>query len=231
MKKVEFVKVEDNIGKLLVSEKELKELVAHKKYFFMVKRVIDILGSIIGLVLLIPITIIVGGALKLEDWRAPIFFVQERVGKNQKIFHMFKFRSMEVDAEDKLESLLPFNEVEGAMFKMKNDPRVTKVGKFIRKTSIDELPQFINVLLGDMSLVGPRPPLMREVEKYDEVALNRLLIKPGCTGLWQISGRNEVGFRDMLDLDLDYIGHLSLKNDLKILFKTIKIIILPNGAY
>lgn len=136
-----------------------------------------------------------------------------------------------VDAEEKLETLLQHNEVEGAMFKMKDDPRVTKIGKFIRKTSIDELPQLLNVLKGEMSLVGPRPPLVREVAEYSAYDRQRLLIKPGCTGLWQVSGRNHVGFDEMVRLDLRYISKLSIKNDLKIVMRTIKVVVQPNGAY
>lgn len=138
---------------------------------------------------------------------------------------------MIVDADKHLRELLSKNEVEGAMFKMKNDPRVTKVGLFIRKYSIDELPQLVNVLLGDMSLVGPRPPLPREVKTYTSYDKQRLAVKPGCTGLWQISGRNDVGFSEMVDLDLKYINKRSLIYDLHILFKTVHVFIRPNGAY
>ena len=144
---------------------------------------------------------------------------------------MYKFRSMCVDAEEKLEMLLQHNEVEGAMFKMKNDPRITRIGKFIRKTSIDELPQLLNVLNGEMSLVGQRPPLLREVAEYTEYDRQRLLIKPGCTGLWQVSGRNHIGFNEMVRLDLIYINKLSIMNDFKIMVKTIKIVLQPDGAY
>ena len=136
-----------------------------------------------------------------------------------------------VDAEEKLEFLLQHNEVQGAMFKMKEDPRVTKIGKFIRRTSIDELPQLFNVLKGEMSLVGPRPPLQREVDEYSMYDTQRLLVKPGCTGLWQTSGRNEVGFQEMVRLDLYYIKNSSLLYDLKIILKTIVIMIKPNSAY
>jgi len=136
-----------------------------------------------------------------------------------------------VDAEEQLDKLLQHNEVQGVMFKMKEDPRVTKIGKFIRRTSIDELPQLWNVLNGDMSLVGPRPPLSREVSEYSDYAKQRLLVKPGCTGLWQVSGRNHVGFDEMVDLDLKYITNQSIINDVLIIVKTFKIILMPNGAY
>lgn len=203
-----------------------------RKYFYrFIKRTIDIVGSLVGLLLLSPLFLIVAFLMKKEEPRGPIFFSQTRVGKNKKNFKMFKFRSMCVDAEEKLAELLKHNEVEGAMFKMKEDPRVTKVGKFIRKTSVDELPQLWNVLKGEMSLVGPRPPLLREVEEYTDYDKQRLLVKPGCTGLWQVSGRNEVGFDEMVELDISYIQNLSIINDMKIIYKTIGIMLKPNGAY
>ena len=181
--------------------------------------------------MLSPLFLVISVMMKIEEPKGPIFFSQIRVGKNEKEFKMFKIRSMCVDAEDKLTELLKHNEVEGAMFKMKDDPRVTKVGKFIRKTSIDELPQLWNVLKGDMSLVGPRPPLKREVAEYTSYDKQRLLVKPGCTGLWQVSGRNDVGFDEMVQLDIDYIKTLSINNDVKIIFKTVWVMIKPNSAY
>lgn len=211
----------------------LKEHLARKKGYLVVKRLIDIVGSIVGVVLTIPFIFVVGIAIKLESksLRAKVFFVQERVGKDGKTFKMIKFRSMQEDAEEQLKNLLHKNEIKGAMFKMKNDPRVTRVGKFIRKTSIDELPQFFNVLIGDMSLVGPRPPLMREVVQYSEKDKARLLVKPGITGLWQATVRNDSDFDVMVRLDVRYIRELSFKMDMKILFKTISVVFHPNGAY
>lgn len=211
----------------------LKEHLARKKGYLVVKRLIDIVGSIVGVVLTIPFIFVVGIAIKLESksLRAKVFFVQERVGKDGKTFKMIKFRSMQEDAEEQLKNLLHKNEIKGAMFKMKNDPRVTKVGKFIRKTSIDELPQFFNVLIGDMSLVGPRPPLMREVVQYSEKDKARLLVKPGITGLWQATVRNDSDFDVMVRLDVQYIREISLMMDMKILFKTISVVFHPNGAY
>lgn len=211
----------------------LKEYLLHKKGYLVAKRLIDIIGSIVGVVLTIPFIFVVGIAIKLEakSLKAKVFFVQERVGKDGKLFKMIKFRSMQEDAEEQLKNLLHKNEVKGAMFKMKNDPRVTRVGKFIRKTSIDELPQFFNVLIGDMSLVGPRPPLMREVVQYSEKDKARLLVKPGITGLWQVTVRNNSDFDMMVQLDLKYIKQLSIKNDLKIIFKTVAVMVHPNGAY
>lgn len=211
----------------------LKEYLLHKKGYLVAKRLIDIIGSIVGVVLTIPFIFIVGIAIKLEakSLKAKVFFVQERVGKDGKVFKMIKFRSMQEDAEEQLKNLLHKNEIKGAMFKMKNDPRVTRVGKFIRKTSIDELPQFFNVLIGDMSLVGPRPPLMREVIQYSEKDKARLLVKPGITGLWQVTVRNNADFDVMVKLDIKYIKQLSIKNDLKIIFKTVAAVVHPNGAY
>lgn len=204
----------------------------NQKYlFFFAKRVIDLIGSILGLVVLFPFFIILAILMKIEEPKGPIFFSQTRVGLNGKKFKMYKIRSMVVNAEELLEDLLEQNEIEGAMFKMKDDPRITKVGKFIRKTSIDELPQLLNVVKGEMSMVGPRPPLEREVEEYSDHDKQRLLIKPGCTGLWQVSGRNDLGFDEMVELDLKYINNLSLRNDLVIGIKTIWVMVKPNSAY
>ncbi|MGI6155891.1 MAG: sugar transferase [Enterococcus lemanii] len=210
---------------------QLKEKIASKQVFFFVKRIVDIVGSVVGLILLSPLFLIVALLMKIEEPRGPIFFSQTRIGKNEIPFKMYKFRSMCVDAEEKLEALLKLNEVEGAMFKMKDDPRITRVGKFIRKTSIDELPQLWNVIKGDMSLVGPRPPLVREVEVYTTFDKQRLLVKPGCTGVWQISGRNEVGFDEMVALDLTYIENIGLVRDIEIIVKTVVVMLKPNGAF
>ncbi|NNV08004.1 sugar transferase [Geobacillus sp. MMMUD3] len=202
-----------------------------KKGYLLAKRIMDICGALIGLICLSWLFLIVAILIKLEDPKGPVFFKQVRVGKDGREFYMYKFRSMVADAEEQLRELLKYNEVSGAMFKMKNDPRVTKVGKIIRKTSIDELPQLWNVLKGEMSLVGPRPPLPREVAQYTEYDKQRLLVTPGCTGLWQVSGRNDLGFDEMVELDLKYIRERSLLYDIKIIFKTVKIMIRPNSAY
>ncbi|MEV5111688.1 MULTISPECIES: sugar transferase [Bacillus] len=198
--------------------------------YLFTKRFMDIFGSLCGLILLSPVFFIVAVLIKLEDPKGPIFFKQIRIGKNEKEFGMYKFRSMVTDAEDRLRDLLEHNEVSGAMFKMKDDPRVTKIGKFIRKTSIDELPQLLNVIKGDMSLVGPRPPLLREVEKYTSYDKQRLLVIPGCTGLWQVTERNSVGFKEMVELDLEYINKRGLIYDVKIILKTILVMVKSNGA-
>ncbi|MDF2057774.1 sugar transferase [Priestia megaterium] len=196
-----------------------------------IKRMIDIIGASIGIVFLSIIFLIVSIVIKIEDPKGPIFFSQVRVGKNGKKFKMYKFRSMVTDAEEKLEQLLQYNETTGAMFKMKHDPRVTKIGRFVRKTSIDELPQLLNVLKGEMSLVGPRPPLPREVDLYTKYDKQRLLVTPGCTGLWQISGRSNIGFKQMVELDLFYIEHKSLLLDMKIILKTCFLFLGSKGAF
>ncbi|ANC79469.1 multidrug MFS transporter [Fictibacillus phosphorivorans] len=201
------------------------------RFYESTKRLIDIAGALAGLILLLPLFIIIAILIKKEDSKGPVFFKQIRVGKNEKEFHMFKFRSMVNDAEEKLLELLQFNEIEGAMFKMKEDPRITKIGKFIRKTSIDELPQLWNVLKGDMSLVGPRPPLPREVAEYNNYHKQRLLVTPGCTGLWQVSGRNHMTFEEMVKLDIQYISERSVFFDIKIIFKTIRVLFGTDNAY
>lgn len=212
--------------KVLIDEQAQNQRYVYR--FF--KRMLDIVASVIGLIVLSPVFLIVSLAIKAED-RGPIFYSQVRLGKGQRPFKMWKFRSMIVDADKKLEKLLEQNEVEGAMFKMKEDPRITRVGRFTRKHSLDELPQLLNVLVGEMSLVGPRPPLEREVADYSEYDKQRLIVKPGCTGLWQVTARNDVDFGGMVDLDLRYIEKSGLMLDVIILFKTIGIVFKPNGAY
>lgn len=226
----------DEVGASNLEEKNNKIYLDRKKIeakvvYHFIKRAIDICGSTLGLIILSPLFLIVGYMIKKEDSGGPIFFSQDRVGKNGKIFKMYKFRSMCIDAEERLALLLEHNEVDGAMFKMKDDPRVTKIGKFIRRTSIDELPQLWNVLKGEMSLVGPRPPVVREVHEYSEYDKQRLYVKPGCTGLWQVSARNHVGFEQMVQMDLEYIKSQNLLFDIEIIFKTVLVIARPNGAY
>ncbi|UJZ87811.1 sugar transferase [Heyndrickxia coagulans] len=202
-----------------------------KKTYTMIKRGMDIIGASMGIIFLSWLFLIVAVLIKIENPKGTVFFKQVRVGKNGKTFYMYKFRSMVSDAEEKLKDLLKYNEIEGAMFKLKEDPRVTKIGKFIRKTSIDELPQLWNVLKGEMSLVGPRPPLPREVADYTKYDMQRLLVKPGCTGLWQVSGRSELSFCEMVDLDINYITNRTIWLDIKLILKTLKIMIIPNNAY
>ncbi|MCW6174345.1 sugar transferase [Lactiplantibacillus plantarum] len=183
------------------------------------KRFFDILLSIIGIILLIPVFIITAILIKVDNPDGPIIYSQIRIGKNGHPFRMYKFRSMVVNADKMLKGLLDQNDIEGAMFKMKSDPRVTKIGRTIRKYSIDELPQLLNVIKGDMSLVGPRPPLKREVEDYTEYDKQRLLVVPGCTGIWQVSERNKVGFHEMVKLDIKYINSSNLWFDFFILLQ------------
>lgn len=202
-----------------------------RKLYLATKRLLDFFGALAGLLLLTPLFAIVAALIKLEDPKGSIFFKQIRVGKDGREFHMYKFRSMVSNAEAMLEELLDKNEVGGAMFKMKDDPRITRIGRFIRRTSVDELPQLWNVLRGDMSLVGPRPSLPREVEEYTHYDCQRLLVTPGCTGLWQVSGRNSLSFDEMVELDLHYIEKRSFFYDVKLIIRTVKIMIAPNSAY
>lgn len=195
------------------------------------KRIFDFVASLTALIILSPIFLIIAIAIKVDDPHGDVFYSQKRVGRNGHLFEMFKFRSMQSDADQRLNELLKYNEIEGAMFKMKDDPRITRVGKFIRKYSLDELPQLFNVLLGSMALVGPRPPLQREVEKYTAYDKQRLMVVPGCTGLWQVSGRNDVDFDEMVELDIHYIEKSSFHYDLWIVVRTILIMIHPNHAY
>ncbi|MCU5174424.1 sugar transferase [Bacillus paranthracis] len=207
------------------------EAVNARKGYLFVKRCMDFTGALCGLIILSPLFLIIALIIKYEDPKGTVLFKQIRVGKDGKEFHMYKFRSMVADAEERLKDLLQYNEVNGAMFKMKEDPRITKIGKFIRKTSLDELPQLINVLKGEMSLVGPRPPLPREVKEYTAYDKQRLLVIPGCTGLWQVSGRNNLGFKEMVQLDLHYIQKRSVLFDIIIIFKTVKEVFCSKEAY
>ncbi|SLK13188.1 sugar transferase [Clostridium chauvoei] len=183
------------------------------------KRGLDIIASLSGLILLSPILIVIATLIKLES-KGPIIFSQKRVGLNGKEFNMYKFRSMVVNAEELKKKLAEQNEMSGPMFKMKNDPRITKIGKFIRKTSIDELPQLINILKGEMSLVGPRPSLPQEVKEFEPWMMKRLEVKPGLTCYWQVSGRNNIDFEDWMKLDIKYVETRCLLLDIKLIFKT-----------
>ena len=193
------------------------------------KRLLDLTGSILALLILSPVMIAVAVGIKLTS-PGPVLFVQERVGMNKRRFKLYKFRSMYMDAEKRRAELTHLNEMDGPVFKIKNDPRVTALGRFIRASSIDELPQLLNVLRGHMSLVGPRPPLLDEVNRYDWLYRKRLSIKPGITCLWQISGRNEINFKQWMELDQRYIHDWSLWLDVVILAKTIPAVLLRKGA-
>ncbi|MFB0527406.1 MAG: sugar transferase [bacterium] len=194
-----------------------------------IKRVFDIIVSLVGLVLLAPVLLLIALAVKLSS-RGPLFFEQERNGMNGRKFTLLKFRSMVVGAEKMQEELRALNEMDGPVFKIKNDPRMTRIGKFLRKASLDELPQLINVLKGDMSLVGPRPPIPGEVTNYEAWQRRRLSMRPGITCFWQISGRNQIDFEEWMKLDLEYIDNWSLWIDFKIFLKTIPVVLFGTGA-
>lgn len=201
-----------------------------RPFYHVVKRLFDIVASACGLIILSPLFLFLVIKIRSEDG-GPAFYSQERIGKNEKPFKMWKFRSMVVDADKMLDKLEDQNEIDGAMFKIKDDPRVTRIGHVIRKYSLDELPQLWNVLIGDMSLVGPRPPLPSEVAKYTDYDKQRLTVMPGCTGLWQVTRRSEADFDEMVWLDIVYINHSGVWEDLKLIIKTILVMIHPNGAY
>jgi exopolysaccharide biosynthesis polyprenyl glycosylphosphotransferase len=236
------IKVQLNIDvfQLNVKEKKLETfsnynvLTFNKKefpaYSLLIKRLIDVFCSIIGIVLTAILTVILAPAIYIES-PGPIFFSQVRIGKNGRRFRIYKFRSMYVDAEERKAELLEQNEMKGFMFKLTDDPRITKVGRFIRKTSLDEFPQFLNVLLGDMSLVGTRPPTEEEFLQYDSNHRRRLSLKPGLTGLWQVSGRSDItDFEEVVRMDLEYIDTWTLGLDIKLIIKTIGIVIFGKGA-
>ena len=200
-----------------------------------VKRIIDVVGALVGVVALIPLTIIIYiTRIVLKENDGPIFYDQLRIGKDGKVFKMYKYRSMVIGADEKLFKYLEENEEARKEYKeykkLKDDPRITKIGKFLRKTSLDEFPQFINVLKGDMSLVGPRPYLPREKEDMGEYYTYIIKSRPGITGYWQIAGRSDVTFDDRLKMDYDYNKNSSLKNDLKILVKTVLNVMKKEGA-
>ena len=196
----------------------------------LIKRLMDICGAIVGCLICILFGIVVAPLIFLED-PGPIIFKQKRVGRNGKYFYIYKFRSMYQNAEERLKDLQSQNEMQGFMFKMKNDPRITKIGKILRKTSIDELPQFFNVLEGSMSLIGTRPPTVDEYNQYSAHHKRRISIKPGITGLWQVSGRSEItDFEEIVRLDCFYIDHWSIAADIKILLKTFGAVFTGKGS-
>lgn len=195
-----------------------------------VKRMMDILLSAVALIVLLPVFAALALIVK-KDSHGPVFFAQQRVGRSGEPFKMYKFRSMVVDAEARLEALKDQNEGHGHLFKLKNDPRVTNVGRWMRKYSLDELPQLFNVLKGNMSLVGPRPPLASEVAQYERETERRLYIKPGVTGLWQTRGRNDLPMDESIRLDLYYVENWSVTGDIMIMWRTVKVMIKPEGAY
>ena len=199
-------------------------------FYEAIKRLIDIICSFVGILVLSPLFIIIAIIIKFTS-KGPVFFSQKRVGRNGKEFDMYKFRSMVVNAEELKEKLAAQNEMSGPMFKMKDDPRVTKVGKFIRKTSIDELPQLWNILKGDMSLVGPRPSLPKEVAQFEDWMYKRLEVKPGLTCYWQVSGRNNIDFEDWMKLDIRYVEEKNLWIDIKLICKTVFVLFGDKNAH
>jgi len=201
----------------------------NREWGILIKSAFDRLAALVGLVLLLPILAVIALVIKLQDG-GPVFFVQNRCGRHGRRFKLYKYRSMVPDAESRQGDLLKHNEVKGAAFKMTNDPRVTRFGRFLRKTSLDEIPQLWNVLCGHMSMVGPRPPLPDEVSRFDRWQRRKLSMKPGITGLWQVNGRSNVDFEEWMRLDLQYIDQWSLRLDAKILLRTIPAVITGEGA-
>ena len=230
----------DIFGNIKVKEKTIDEFAGYQVVTFssvlfdvrkaIIKRSMDILGGLIGCIITVFLTIILAPLIVIES-RGPVFFSQIRVGKNGRRFKIYKFRSMYKDAEQRKAELMEKNEMKGQMFKISDDPRITKVGRFIRRTSLDEFPQFFNVLKGDMSLVGTRPPTEDEFLQYESRHKRRLSLKPGLTGMWQVSGRSDItDFEEVVKLDLEYIDNWSIGLDVKLIFKTIGVVILRKGS-
>ena len=196
----------------------------------LLKRIMDFCGALFGCFILALLTLVLAPLIKLES-PGPVFFAQKRVGRNGRIFRMYKFRSMYADAEARKKELMSQNEMSGLMFKMENDPRITRIGKFLRKTSLDEFPQFINILMGDMSLVGTRPPTLDEFEQYSPYHKKRLSFRPGLTGMWQVSGRSDItDFEEIVRLDVEYIDNWNIGLDIKIMMKTVLAVFAKDGA-
>ncbi len=208
-----------------------EDILRKRKKYWILRRGQDIILSLLALILLSPIMLIVALVVWVDSPQASPIFAQDRVGRDGKVFRFYKFRSMIPNAEAKLDELLTKNEMEGPAFKMKDDPRITRVGRFIRKTSLDELPQLWNILKGDMSIVGPRPPLPREVAEYDEYARQRLMVTPGLTCYWQVQpSRNDLSFDEWVELDIRYIQESSFLTDWKIIFMTFGAVLGMNGV-
>ena len=222
-----------NVGTALLNSElwiDREETLHSKRIYWRFRRAQDILLSVIALALLWPLMLVVAVLILIDDPKGGVIFAQNRVGRDGKIFRFYKFRSMCADAESKLDDLLKKNEMNGPVFKIKDDPRITRVGKFIRKTSIDELPQLFNILKGDMSIVGPRPAIPREVEQYTDYERQRLYVQPGLTCYWQIQPhRNDLSFEEWLALDLKYIRERSFLVDWKIIFRTVGAVLGMHG--
>lgn len=217
-------------NRIQLKQLDKSDLLKKKKLYWFGRRFQDIFFSGLAMIVLFPVMVLTALVVFIDDPHGSPIFCQIRCGRNNKPFKMYKFRSMYSDAEDRLKELIKSNEMDGPAFKMKDDPRITRVGKFIRKTGIDELPQLWNILKGDMSIVGPRPALPREVEQYNELQMQRMYVQPGLTCYWQIQpNRNEISFDDWMALDLKYIEERSFRVDWKIIFLTLKAVICKQG--
>ena len=217
-------------NRIQLKQLDKSDLLKKKKLYWFGRRFQDIFFSGLAMIVLFPVMVLTALVVFIDDPHGSPIFCQIRCGRNNKPFKMYKFRSMYYDAEERLKELIKSNEMDGPAFKMKDDPRITRVGKFIRKTGIDELPQLWNILKGDMSIVGPRPALPREVEQYNELQMQRMYVQPGLTCYWQIQpNRNEISFDDWMALDLKYIEERSFWVDWKIIFMTLKAVICKQG--
>lgn len=212
-----------------VTQVEIANEYDKKPGYFRIKRIIDIIGALCGIILMSPVMIVVSIMIKLDS-KGPVIFAQNRVGQDGRGFKMYKFRSMCTDAEYLLDKLQDKNEMSGPMFKIKEDPRVTQIGRFIRKTSIDELPQLFNILKGEMSIVGPRPSLPKEVAQFTSFQRLRLIAKPGLTCYWQVRGRSNVSFEEWMEMDVQYLGERSTMVDLGLILKTVGVLFGDKGA-
>ncbi|WP_081825619.1 sugar transferase [Bacillus sp. UNC41MFS5] len=218
----------------MISDLNQKKFINQNLEYLVTKRVLDIVGALVGILLLSPFILAVTILIKIQDPRGPLFFKQQRIGLNGQLFHIYKFRSMVVDAEKKLkEDQELYQKYLNNNFKLDQheDPRITRFGAFIRKTSLDELPQFINVLKGNMSLVGPRPVVLDELNEYEDRKSDFLSVKPGITGYWQVCGRSNVGYPERVEIELYYVYHKCLLLDIKIIFKTVIQVLARKGAY
>ncbi len=212
-------------------EELVRDYLKKKRAYWNLKRTFDVVASSAALIVLGIPMLVIALLIYIDDPHGSPFFSQDRVGRDGKVFKFYKFRSMVVNAEEMLENLQQHNEKSGPVFKMKEDPRITKIGKFIRKTSIDELPQLVNILKGDMSIVGPRPALPKEVEQYDDYAKLRLLITPGLTCYWQVqNNRDDVSFEEWMDMDIRYIKERTFIGDIKLILKTVKVAVTGQGS-
>ena len=225
MKEVGRMKTKElNKSEIIITSQDL-----HKPIYEFFKRILDVICSVVALIVLSPAFLVTALAVRSDG--GPAFYKQTRVGKNNTHFEMYKFRSMCKNAENLQDDLMKYNEMDGPVFKIKGDPRITKVGKFIRKYSIDELPQLLNIVKGDMSRVGPRPPLVREVEQYNPYQMLRLLLRSGLTCFWQAYGRSDLSFDDWMDMDMKYIKRRNIFLDIKLIVKTVFAVIFKRGAY